>query len=153
MTLSTPSLSLAAHEGVHSLVQKGLIPKKEYRSLVRAGRRLVQKSPGKFLLKNPDQTHKNKKEAHEEYAAIFVENYYQNEKTARKYLMGEKVPIFEKFLGYIKEVKDIVTAITGNNEAIARSFLRRVERNMLINDRTKSATQGKKVTPKGPAHR
>ena len=65
------------------------------------------------------------KARNEEYAAIFVETYYENSHLARKNLMDVKLTTTEKVLDYIKEVKDIVQAKMGIPSAVARQFLRR----------------------------
>ena len=137
ITLSNKSLSLLAHEATHRMVHLGMIPQKEYRAMIAAGRSLVLKQEN--LISYINKKNKNKehiypvgKKRNEEYAAIFVEKYYENQTTARKALMGVKISNAEKILNYIKEVKDIINSRLGNNEAIARSFLRKIEKNKLI---------------------
>ena len=128
--LSTASLSLAAHEGLHRLIKKGLVPAHEYRSLVSAGRRLAAAKPQAWQQRQSPGAHAAA--PREEYAAWFVESYYENHRTARKYLMGAKVPVFERLLGYIKEVWDVLATAVGSDPARARQFLRRVERNQIM---------------------
>ena len=67
----------------------------------------------------------------EEYAALFAETYFTNNRRARKNLMGEKITVTEKLFGYAAAAFDIVKGACGNNAALARSFLRRVERNKI----------------------
>ena len=130
VTLSSPSLSLVAHEGLHRLVARGLVPPREYQSLITAGRSWARAHPAEAAgrLKPSKRQHPAPPE---EYAALFVEKYYEHEKTARKYLQGVPVPVFARLVGYIKEVRDVVLAAGGHAPARARSFLRRIERNQV----------------------
>ena len=144
ITLSTPSLSLAAHEGLHRLIKKGLVPPREYRAMIKAGQRLAAKNPASWQKRQPPRSRPPVPPA-EEYAAWFVERYYEDSPTARKYLMGAKVPVFERVMGYVKEGWDIIAARLGNNPARARQFLRRVERQQIIFSTERSPRQSKKA--------
>ena len=130
VTLSTPSLSLAAHEGLHRLIKKGLVPAREYQCLVQAGKRLARQMPAAWAQRQP---HNSGPAAppEEEYAAWFVETYYEKNTMARKCLVGAPVPIFEQIMGYVRECWEILAARLGNNAALARQFLRRIERGQI----------------------
>ena len=121
ITLSSPSLSLAAHEGLHRLVAQGLVPPREYRSLVKAGRGWAAAHPAQAESRLNLGASRHGPPP-EEYAALFVEKYYEQESTARKYLMGQKVPMFERLVRYIKETRDILGAALGYAPARARNF-------------------------------
>ena len=79
VSLANTSLSILAHEGFHRLVAKGMVPPKEYRAMVYAGKRIVEQD--KFLTKEINRKDAEGyniyplgKERDEEYAAIFTEN-------------------------------------------------------------------------------
>ena len=132
--LANQSLAALAHEGLHLLNDKGMIPKKEYKAMIKAGKALAaQNKAEKDYIKQKDnsgnEVYPPGKARDEEYAAIFVENYYENATIARKNLMGVKLTVVEKVLDYVKEVRDIIQAKLGNDKALARSFLRLVEKN------------------------
>ena len=133
--LSSNSLSLLVHECVHRLKEKQLIPKKEFRAMVSAGKRLVAADKNLFARiekgkNNDNKLYKENINKDEEYAAIWAENFYERENTARKYLMNEKVPVFSKIIYYIKEAKIILKSyINNDDERIARAFLRKIEQN------------------------
>ena len=138
--LSTPSLALLAHEGMHRLIEKNLIPKHEYNALVHAGKVLCTKD--KNLKNYVEKTDRFNQSIYpkglirdNEYAAIFAEYYYQNRKSARKLLMTKKLTKFEKILDYIDNVKTVISAKLGNNAAIAAMFLKRVENNRLFDNK------------------
>ena len=141
ITLARGSLSSLAHEGLHRLHSKNLIPQREYKALIKAGKRLAQdyKKRDEILRKDsagrdiyPKGPRRN-----QEYAALFVEAYYENNKLARKNLMNEKINACEKILNYFQAATDIVKAHFGNDSAMARSFLRRVEKNQIISKNNK----------------
>ena len=133
ITLANQSLALLAHEGLHRLKAKGLIPNKEFQALVVAGGRLVQQVPTLAQ-------HINQRDEHgrlryppgpartEELAALFVESYYHDNSRARKSLMGQKIPFVERVLSYVAAVIELVAAHCGHTPALAKCFLRRVER-------------------------
>ena len=131
--LANRSLAVLAHEGLHKLKARGVIPTQDYRALVQAGKRIVLSQPDEFAYINQKDSQNNLvyppgKTRNEEYAAVFVETYYENDQLARKNLMGYKLTRVEKVLNYFKEVKDIVQARLGLPAAVAREFLRKVER-------------------------
>ena len=123
VTLSTGSLSLLAHEGLHRLLKKGLVPAREYQALVAAGKSLVKKSPRwASRIKHVTRT----RARNDEYAALFVEKYYENNAQARRELMNKRVPVFKKIMGYLGEARDVLAARCGHRPALARNFLRRI---------------------------
>ena len=132
--LQKPNLAALAHEGTHRLVAQRLIPQREYRALIRAGRRLVAADP-KLKKRLAGKTPAGKliyppgKVRQQEYAALWVEHFYEKNKIARKYLAGDRVPITEKIVNYARAAKNTLLAyFTNNNEAIAANFLRQIER-------------------------
>ena len=124
VTLANTSLAILAHEGFHNLVAQKLVPQREYRALVAAGKALSRSSS-----RSNDYLDKNSQD--EEHAARFVEKYYTHQGLARKKLLGAKITVTEKILGYIKSATDIIQARLGNDIALARCFLRRVEAQQL----------------------
>ena len=135
ITLAWGSLSALAHEGLHRLHSKRLIPAKEYKALVRAGKRLINGSQKHAEILRQDSAgraiYPRGPLRAQEYAALFVETYYENNKLARKCLMNEKINVCEQILKYFQEVIDVIGSYLGNDAALARSFLRRVENNQL----------------------
>ena len=134
ITLSSRSLSLLAHEGLHRLLQRGLIPKKEYTALVQAGKNMVAEDSSLEVrlnhVRSPGATNiARQQKTAEEYAALFVEKYYEREKTARQYLMGQRVPKFKKVISYVRTIVDKLAGRLGHSPALARAFLRRIEQN------------------------
>ena len=142
ITITGNSLAILAHEGWHRLCKKGMVSTKEYLAVVNAGKSLalhnkdindeiLQKdSKGNYIYpKGPERNN--------EYAALFVETYYENNKLARKHLTGAKIKITEKILGYIKDVSDIIKSRCGDSSARARLFLRRIERGIYEQEKTK----------------
>ena len=120
------------------------------------GKRIVTKNK---KLKNYLEKENNKHEPiypkgkirNNEYAAIFVEKYFENKKIARKYLMNEKVTNLEKLLTYVNDLKTIIQAQLGNDYALASMFLRRVEKNKLTGNNiinlSKKEKASKNVVP------
>ena len=130
--LANHSLAILAHEGLHKLKARGVIPAAEYRALVQAGKRIAQTTTKEKAYINQRDAEDNLiyppgRARNEEYAAIFVETYYENNQAARKNLLGKKLTVTEKVFDYIKTVRDTVLARVGMPAAIARKFLRRVE--------------------------
>ena len=134
ITLSNHSLAILAHECLHRLHHRGLIAPQDYQSLVAAGKAVVNQN--KELRRYIQQTNPAGNYVYppgpardSEYAAVFVENYYTAPTAARKNLTGQKLTIWERVLEYIKEVRDLLQSVCGNQPARARGFLRRVENN------------------------
>ena len=130
--LANHSLAILAHEGLHKLKARGVIPAAEYRALVQAGKRIAQTTAKEKAYINQRDAEDNLiyppgRARNEEYAAIFVETYYENNRVARKNLLGKKLTVTEKVFDYIKTVRDTVLARVGMPAAIARKFLRQVE--------------------------
>ena len=130
--LANHSLAILAHEGLHKLKARGVIPAAEYRALVQAGKRIAQTTAKEKAYINQRDAEDNLiyppgRARNEEYAAIFVETYYENNRVARKNLLGKKLTVTEKVFDYIKTVRDTVLARVGMPAACARKFLRRVE--------------------------
>ena len=135
--LANHSLGILAHEGLHKLKAKGVIPAKEYRALVRAGKQITRSRPeeNKYINqrdKAGNYIYPPGRVRNEEYAAIFVETYYENNALARKNLMGDKLRVTEKVLDYIKTLRDIIQSRLRMPAARARSFLRRVEKGLVL---------------------
>ena len=148
ITLSTASLSLLAHEGLHRLQAKNLIPHKEYRAIVNAGKAIARNNKDMSDRLNKTNStgqliYPRGKSRDNEYAAIFVENYYENNQLARKKLMKQKIQNIEKALDYIKLARDVVLKKFGNQPAVARLFLRRVENNQFLNKTANTNNQSK----------
>ena len=136
--LANQSLSILAHECIHSMAEKKLIPKREYNAMVKAGKCLAQNSKKLNITQSSTKgklQYQSEKERNEEYAAIFVEKYYEREKIARKYLTGDKITACEKILNYVKETYDVIKAHLGDQPARAKSFLRKVEKEQLFNSK------------------
>ena len=140
ITLANPSLALLAHEGLHRLQAQNLIPANEYQAIVTAGKSLAKTD--KEISDRLTKTHPTGQyiypkgpSLNNEYAAIFVENYYENNQLARKKLMNQKITKLEKVLDYIKLTRDIVLKELGNHPAKARLFLRRVENNQFLTNK------------------
>ena len=157
ITLATPSLSVLAHEATHRLIAQGLVPAAEQASLIAAGRRLVAQSPELQKILNQKDAAGNQlypagPVRDREGAALFVENYYENNQTARQYLLGESVTVITRLLRYAAVVCDMLQAQFGNAAAHVRLFLRRVEGNHLATQRRENfrPTQDK-ISP--PSHR
>ena len=132
--LARPSLGIMAHEGLHRLTAQGIIPAKEYKVLVQAGKNLIAQRPelaeeifAVDVQGVPLYPAGAAREA--EYAAKFVEIYYTENSLARKCLAGEKITLTEKILGYAQALWDFLAAWNGDNAAQARNFLRRLEQN------------------------
>ena len=134
--LASRSLAVLAHESLHRLKAKGLIPPQEYSALVAAGKRLARNNP-------QEQDYLNQRNStgqllyppgparEEEQAALFVETYYENNARARKNLMGLRLTMTEKVLDYVHEVVDTLGVRFRHQPSMARNFLRRIERNYL----------------------
>ena len=76
----------------------------------------------------------------EEAAARFVENYFTNNKLARRALCNDKIKIIERLLDYIQAICDLLKGLAGNDAALARSFLRRIAHNQITLAATKALT-------------
>ena len=136
ITVTNQSLARVAHEGWHRLVQQGLVPKKEYRAVVAAGRRLAAQNPRwteRLKEKDPQGNYIYNTPATraEEFGALFVETYYEKENIARKQLMGAKLTVTEKVLGYMRTARDIIQSAWGYPPARARRYLRQVELDLI----------------------
>ena len=124
-------LELLAHEGLHRLVAQNAIPAREYRALVQAGRQLVtaRSDLNKRLRARtagaPDYPAGPARD--EEYAALWVENLYTVNRAARRRLIGTEVPTLEKIIDYVCRVLEILGSYLQQDEALARSFMRRIE--------------------------
>ena len=134
--LANRSLALLAHECLHRLYSKKMIPEREYRALVAAGEKLTAQSPvlTKYINQKNTQgaaVYPRGAKRNQEYAALFVETYYEKPGRARQSLLGTKISRTARVLDYICAARDIVLARLGNNAAVARGFLRRVENNQL----------------------
>ena len=134
VTLGQASISLLAHEGLHRLRAKKLIPAKEYAALITAGKTLVRKNPQlQEQITSKNSAGQSRYPAgpvrQQEYAAIFIEHYYENNKTARAALLGKKINRIERVLRYVHALVNQVKAKLGNNAALAHQFLRRLEQN------------------------
>ena len=148
ITLANRSLSVMAHEGLHRLKAKGLIPAKEYRALVAAGRQIAQRVP--TVAKYINQRDENNQLRYppgpartEELAAVFVQTYYKNNALARRCLCGQRIPVVRRVLNYVCTVADIVAGQLGHAPALARCFLRRVERGEFAAPMTRKPLQVK----------
>ena len=136
--LANRSLAVLAHEGLHKLKAQKVIPVKEYRALVAAGKRIAATKGAEYDYINQRDTDNNwvyppGKTRDEEYAAVFVETHYENSPLARKNLMGVKLTMTEKLLNYVKDVVDLIQVKRKIPAACARQFLRQVERNHFKN--------------------
>ena len=129
--LSTASLSLLAHEGLHRLLARGLVPKREFKAMCDAGKRLAAQSP---LLRDyfQQKTAEDKllyppgKNRDEEYACVFAEVYFENRSRARKLLVDEKLTCWERVVDYLEELITIIQIRLGHEPALAQRFLRRL---------------------------
>ena len=134
ITLANSSLSLLAHEGIHYMKTQGIIPRREYQALIKAGQELVAKDP--LLQKYVEQVDSTGQPLYppgdirnNEFAALFAESYFNNDKIARTGLIDAKIPYFKKIIEYIKNVLDIIKSTLGNDIALARICLRKISQN------------------------
>ena len=151
--LANNSLAVLAHEGLHKLKAQGVIPAKEYRALVRAGKRITENIPVEKAYINQRDPQDNLvyppgPKRNEEYAALFVEMYYENNRRARKNLLNEKLTITEKVLDYFQKVCDTVQSRLGNSAALARKFLRKIEAGYYDNYQPEQANIPRRIFPK-----
>ena len=141
--LSNKSLSTLAHEGLHHMVNWGLIRPAEYQALVDAGAELISRDPARRQALNktdpagkplyPRGTIRD-----EECAAVFIEDYYARDKPARQALLNHKMTRVEKFIRYVRTVVTSVKGFLGSRPARAESFLRRVENGLMTSRRARS---------------
>ena len=92
ITLANRSLAILAHEGLHRLKAKGLLPPREYRALAAAGEQLVRACPP---LPGINQRDKKNQPYYppgpartEELAAVFVETYYSKQRLGAPLFAG-----------------------------------------------------------------
>ena len=69
--------------------------------------------------------------------------YFENNQLARKNLMGQKIKVTDKIFGYLQATYDVVKGYLGDDAAIARSFLRRVEKNKIMDDQERSLVEAR----------
>ena len=155
--LANKSLSVFAHEGIHYLKAQGLIPHREYQALISAGKDLVRKDPE--LQKYINQRHRNGKEIYppgpirdDEFAALFAEAYFENNKIARSSLIDDKISNFSRIIEYIKNVLNIIKTNLGDDVSLACVFLRKIslgyDTNHKIQHRCPAAKPSKPLTRK-----
>ena len=131
--LTGAQLEFLAHEGLHRLRAQHAIPAREYEALVHAGRRLVMHRPD-LQKRVTAATSAGTPEypagpvRDEEYAALWVENLYTTNSRARKHLTGSKLTTLEKIIDYVQAVLEIIGVYVQNDAALARAFLRKIER-------------------------
>ena len=119
ITLSNRSLSLLAHESTHRLINNNLIPAREYKALVAAGRNLAAQTPALEQRLRTTRTpagtllYPTAQARNDEYAALFVEAYYAKNPRARRCLTGRPLPVFQRIMNYATRVTTLLAGTIG----------------------------------------
>ena len=129
--ITAKNLGLLAHEGLHRLVARDMIPAKEYQALVATGRALARRHPPfKKYIEKVDAAGRSLYPAgparDQEYAALCAEYYYTHKAALQKHLSNKKLTQFEQIIDYVRQVLEIIATKFGHQPAQAASFLRRV---------------------------
>ena len=137
--LNNHSLSTLAHEGLHHMVNCGLIPQAEYQALVTAGAEVISQAPAWQRALNKSDRYGRPlyppgSIRDEECAAIFIENYYTQNARARQGLLNENDSLIGKFIEYVHDIIITLRALLGSQPALAQAFLRRVEKGALLSE-------------------
>ena len=113
--LANRSLAILTHEGWHRLVAHNLVPPKIYVAVATAGRGLVAPALAARI-------------GAEECAALFVQNFYKNNRVARENLTDCAPAFLSRVLEYVQEIIDMLQAGLGQAPAQARQYLRHLAR-------------------------
>ena len=125
--ITNKSLSLLAHEGMHRLIHKNLIPQDIFAIMARRGRARQTALPV-LNPAPPTPPRLQDVDSPAECVCVFVQLFYRENALARRYLTGMPVPFRARLRDWGMELREIYQDLRGEETAKVRRFLRGLER-------------------------